>query len=156
MMSKVEFPELSKFMGLVVWIQLKPQKVQIVATEDSRSTDASSETSAVVQVMITSRDSQTCHGILSWNDRGCASKLTFQFNWCVSAVLVILWQLVSSVFAVKKLIGLWERWVLVKQLALLMSALLVPQLMASATLHVFSIARNVEVDLHPSHTRVCS
>ena len=73
------------------------------------------------------------------------------FNRCVSAGVVILFQIVLSVFAVKKLIGLWKKLVLVKQLALLLPALPVLQLMGSTSLHTFSTGRNMEFDLHPSH-----
>ena len=77
----------------------------------------------VVQVVTTLRDSQICHGICSNNYKGCIPELTYKFNKCVSAIVVILRQLVLRIFSLKKSIGLWKRTVLIKQLALLLPAL---------------------------------
>ena len=50
----------------------------------------------------------------------------------------------------KELMGLWKGSVLVKQLALLLPAVPVPQLMGSASSNTFSTRKIMEVDLHPS------
>ena len=63
-------------------------------------------------------------------------------NVCVH--VAILCQLVSSIFAVKKFIGQWEK------VSMLVPALPVPQFMDCASLHTFSTGRNMEVHLRLS------